>query len=182
MTKATFPLTLDNARAMQAFFIGIEDERVRAGLKAQADVPADVLQVVEMVEDEEFLSRATDIVTAMRGSSARSLARADAPVKLTAPSAQVDFDKTEISMLRDQGRALNEYLEGKYPQGVALLKSYAEASLGKQVTYQGWTAVNADAVANAEAVANAVVYANVAVATMAVVAAAAVAVIAAVVA
>ena len=177
MTEATFPLNLDNTRNMQAFFMGIEDKRVRDGLRKQKDASKDILEIIDMVEDEKFLSMATSVVEKLRAPGIRSIARADSPIKLGAPNVTPNVDEDLAKSLRAQGLEINTYIEARYPNGVGLLKRYAEASLGQSSRYEGWTAAYTNAVANAEAIVNAAVYANVAVATMAVVAAAAVVVI-----
>jgi hypothetical protein len=181
MVDATFPLKLDNTRNMEAFFIGIEDKRVRDGLRQQKNAPKELLEIVDLVEDPKFLQMASSVVEKLRGPGIKSVTRADSPIKLTAPTVAPNLDDTNAAAIRSESAALNAYIEKKYPNGQALLAKYAQASLGQPTVY-GWTAAYTNAVANAQAIANAAVYANVAVATMAVVAAAVVAVIAAAVA
>lgn len=180
MSDFSLPLNLDTERSFETFLTGIEDERVRKGLLQQTELPEGVRQVVELVQDEEFLQRAQDLVHKLNRFQEVSQIRLN-ELRLAPPQVSTNAasdPSAQIAQLNDDmktgGHQLHDYLKTKYPVGMELLTRYGEVATPRAVpmaaTATPWVAANAGAVVNAA------VWANVAVATQAVVAAAAVAV------
>jgi len=172
MVSTSFPLNLDNARNIEALLIGLEDDKVRDGLKHQDGIPEGVGDLVKLVEDEKFLSMASDLVNELRKSSPFLMApqgRSDEKIRLEPPEAK-DLDKFELSGgVAELSESVNNYMRKQYPAGVELLINYQNSAYGERARMEALSTVGANAwvAANAAAVANVVVYANVAVATMA---------------
>lgn len=171
--QVTLPLSLSTVRNYQSFFTGIEDAKVRAGLKSQPGLDKSIAQMIDLVEDKKFLKMASKVANHLYQSkpAAPMTFALDKPVS-TAPG--IDLHK--------ESQAIRDYIEAKYPDAVNLLKDYGKTALSSgALPSADSVGANVDVAANAAAVVNAAVWANVAVATQAVVAAAVVAVVGAVV-
>eukprot|EP00475_Leptophrys_vorax_P044620 TRINITY_DN9009_c0_g2_i1.p1 TRINITY_DN9009_c0_g2~~TRINITY_DN9009_c0_g2_i1.p1 ORF type:complete len:194 (+),score=4.16 TRINITY_DN9009_c0_g2_i1:56-583(+) len=174
MSSIQLPLTLDSTRNFQAFLSGLEDQKVRHGIRAQKNVDARVAQVVDLVEDPDVLQKAGAIVSELQ----KLQGQAASITVLAPPAAQPAAAR--MAAIKASGQDLHDFLVKKYPQGLELLREYGEMAY-PEMALNGTIGVTVSIAANAGAVVNAAVWANVAVATQAVVAAAAVAVVAVVV-
>jgi hypothetical protein len=168
MADPLLPLKLDNRRNIEALFIGLEDERIRGALATQRGVPDEVKQLICLVEDEKFLSMASDVIEKIRRLD-RGRPKSG---KLNLKPPKRGPEPKDLREIRAEASVATEYITQRYPQGVALLRRFGESAFGSQVTLQAWFAVNLDVAANAEALVNAAAYTNVAVATFVFVAAA----------
>ena len=171
--QVTLPLSLNTVRNFQSFFTGLEDGKVRAGLKAQPGLDKSVLQLLDLIEDKKFLKMASKVANHLYQATPSTPTNfaLDKPVATT-PG--IDLHKESAS--------IRDYMESKYPDAVTLLRDYGKTAIASGFLPKADTVgANVDVAANAEAVVNAAVWANVAVATQAVVAAAVVAVVGAVV-
>jgi len=145
---------------MEAFLKALEDDNIRNGLAGRrTELPENVIQLVDLINDQNFRNMANHIVQDYR-----------------------DFIKGRkpLNEVQAAGMQLNDYLSTSYPVALQSLTDYAHR-VASEIRLPApnefgtvFAGANIAAYANAAIVANAFVYANAAVATLAAVAAAAV--------
>jgi len=173
MASFSLPVDMETRSGFETFLKGIEDPTVRAGVRTQVrTMPPAAVQMTALVEDQEFLKLATEVISSFQG-YANNTVSAD--------------------VVRTQGQKVNAYVSARYPAALAALTDYAQkvapdmamdgetarammrqAALSRIAPVGETAGVRVSIAANAVAVANAVVLSNAAVATNVVVAAEAV--------
>ncbi|SFN71222.1 hypothetical protein SAMN05216516_11528 [Izhakiella capsodis] len=133
-------VSLTDLQQFNVFFAAITDINIRKQLEENNSTPENVKQMINLVNDENFVTMSKMIANIVKQYS----------------------DTTEAnSKLKESADIYVDYIKKHYPQALELMTLYANLSKSKSAL-TGSAQVNTNVDVNAEAVANAVAVTNVA--------------------